>query len=359
MSRKVIAAPVTWALVSSVLLVLVLWLLFASRPGSGGSDCANPGVGAGPAVVDGRTPGVAAVTDGSATTRAAKNCDPAPTDPPSLADPDSPPPENDSKGTTRPAPMPLPTRVVGVYYKAFSENPTPLSQSVPAGANVVYLSFLQGDPPRLTVDITPQLVADVKALRAQGVRVIASAGGEDGPTNIANPDGFVQGVMDVNAQLPLDGLDWDIEDGDVWDTTNVVAISTRLKQVRGSAFAITMAPNGSLIDEYIPTAKALYDRNALDMIGQQFYGAPVTIEEAQDRVDQVVAAGIPDSRVGIGMMMPHGSDMAGKVWDLQTCIAALEEIRRDHPGLRGVYLWEANRTDTGDWTRQMSSMLLA
>jgi chitinase len=321
-------------------------------------------VGSGPALVDGLTPGLTAVTDGSATIPAAEDCDPAPTDPPNPdprvpADPDGPPPANDGKGTTGSAPMPLPTRVVGVYYKAFSENPTPLSQSVPAGANVVYLSFLQGDPPHLTVDITPQLVADVKALRARGVRVIASAGGESGPTNIANPDTFVQGVIAVNAQDPLDGLDWDIEDVDSWDTANVVAISTRLKQLRGPAFAITMAPNGSLIDAYIPTAKALYDRDALDMIGQQFYGAPVTIDEAQDRVSQVAAAGIPDSRIGIGMMMPHGTDMAGKVWDLPTCIAALQTIRRDHPRLRGVYLWEANRTDTGEWAGQMSSMLRA
>jgi chitinase len=251
--------------------------------------------------------------------------------------------------------MALPAKVVALYYMMWSNSGSPKLSTIPADVNVVNLSFLQGDPPSLVgwgAQGEASFIADAKALRARGVRIVASVGGAGGHVNIANQTAFVNGVMAVNAKVPLDGIDWDLE-GAAMGTADVVAVSQRLKSLRGPGFSVTMAPNGSNIDQYRGVAVELQKVGALDMIGQQFYDAVVSKEAAKGRIDQLVASGITQSHIGIGMMI----GTADTYWTVDESVAAVSYIKASYPGIRGGYLWESGRAGTADWVTRVGALL--
>jgi hypothetical protein len=253
------------------------------------------------------------------------------------------------------APMALPRKVVALYYMMWSNSGSPRLRTIPRGVNVVNLAFMQGDPPAI-VDWGAQgqasFVADARALRARGVRVVASVGGAGGQVTVANRSRFIAGVLALNAKTPLDGLDWDLE-GTAMDAADVVYVSRRLKQLRGRNFSITMAPNGANIDQYRSIAVQLQRVGALSLIGQQFYDAVVSKEAAQGRVAELVAAGIPQSRIAIGMMVGNQSTY----WTVAECASAVRYIKRSYPNVRGGYLWQAGNLGTADWVRRVGALL--
>jgi hypothetical protein len=256
---------------------------------------------------------------------------------------------------TSSAPMPYPTKAVALYHMMWYNAATPKLSATPAQVNVVNLAFAQGTVPTLGgwgSQTEASFIADAKALRARGVRIVVSVGGESGQMHIADRQSFVRGIMAINDKLPLDGLDWDLEGAEM-ATADVLAISAQLKALRGSAFAITMAPNGSNIDQYRAIAVQLHAAGNLDMIGQQFYDAVVSNAAARGRIDQLVAAGIPQSKIGIGMMVGDRD----VYWTVEECISAVSYIKSAYPNLRGGYLWEAGRAGTSDWARRVGSML--
>jgi hypothetical protein len=253
------------------------------------------------------------------------------------------------------APMALPAKVVALYYMMWGNSGSPRLRSIPAGVNVVNLAFLQGDRPSIVgwgAQGQRSFLADARALRARGVRIVASVGGGGGQVNIADRRGFIAGVMALNAKLPLDGLDWDLE-RTAMGASDVVYISKRLKQLRGPAFSITMAPNGSNIDHYRAVAVQLQRARALNLIGQQFYDAVVSPQAAKGRIDQLVRAGIPPSRISIGMMVGPTSHY----WTVDESVTAVRHIKGAYPGVRGGYLWESSRTGTADWVHRVGALL--
>ena len=265
--------------------------------------------------------------------------------------PGKPAPKTSAPAGSR-APMALPSKVQALYHMMWSNSGSPQLRNTPSQINVVNLAFLQGSTPTLVgwgSQSESSFLADARALRARGVRIYASVGGAHGNVNIANREAFVQGVMRLNEKLPLDGLDWDIEGGTAMAPSDVVWISKRLKQLRGRNFGITLAPNGSNIDHYRAIAVQLHRAGALDMIGQQFYDAVVSKEAAKGRVAQLVGAGIPQSKIGIGMMV--GS--TNNYWTVDECIQAVRFIKSSYPGIRGGYLWEAGRAGTSDWANRL------
>ncbi len=254
------------------------------------------------------------------------------------------------------APMKLPRKVQALYHMMWSNSGSPQLRNTPSQVNVVNLAFMQGSSPSLVgwgSQSEASFLADARALRARGTRIYISVGGAGGHVNIANREAFVQGVMKLNAKMPLDGLDWDIEGGTAMAPGDVVWISKRLKQLRGQKFGITLAPNGSNIDHYRAIAVQLQKNRALDMIGQQFYDAVVSKEAAKGRVAQLVGAGIPQSKIGIGMMVGN----TDHYWTVDECIRAVRFIKGSYPRLRGGYLWEAGRSGTSDWANRLRSHL--
>ncbi len=262
----------------------------------------------------------------------------------------------DPGGTTGTAPMPFPAKAAGLYHMMWSNSKSPKLSTTPANINVIYLAFAQGDPPSLvgwTAQGEASFVTDAKALRAKGVRMVISVGGAQGYVNTSSRQNFVNGIMNINSKIPLDGIDWDIE-GSALNAGDIVWISTELKRLRGSNFAITMAPGGGHIHSYPPVAVELHKANALDLIGWQFYDTVVSKEAALSRVNSLVSAGIPINKIGVGMMVGD----ADTYWTVDECITNFNYIKASHPNIRGGYLWEAGRAGTGDWANRVAPLLL-
>lgn len=251
-------------------------------------------------------------------------------------------------------PQPYPARVAAIYHTLFPNPTAPRLSDLPANVNVVNLAFAEGNPPRLIGGAPPvaDLARDVRDLRARGVRVMLSIGGADGEVDLRDRDSFVRGILAISDIVPLDGIDWDIERSAV-SGADVEAISRALKDRRGPTFAITMAPNGSTIDQVLPIAVALNSAGDLDMIGQQFYDAPVSVEAAAGRIRQIRDAGIPESKIGIGMMIGGGDNY----WTLEQCVENVSALYGEFPDLRGGYLWESGRPGTGEWAAQVAPVL--
>lgn len=252
--------------------------------------------------------------------------------------------------------MPYPQRVTAIYHMLWNNGTTPRLSDIPPEVNVVNLAFAQGDPLRLVgygAQSEAEYLADARALRARGVRIIASIGGAKGHTNVRNRAGVIDGLMAINDTLPLDGIDWDIEQGDI-SHDDIVAISLRMKQLRGPDFAITLAPNGSNLNEYLPIARTLHQAGALSMYAQQFYDAPVSLDAAKRRVAEAIASGIPESKIGVGMMIADGP----RHWTVEQSEANTYALKREFPDLRGGYLWEAGRAGTEEWAERVGPRLL-
>lgn len=254
------------------------------------------------------------------------------------------------------APMPYPAKAVGLYHMMWSNSGSPALSTTPANVNNVRLAFAQGDPPSLVgwaSESQSAFVAAANNLRAQGKRIILSIGGAGGHVNVGNRQAFVNGILAVNAQITLDGIDWDLE-GPSMSPTDVVWIAQQLDAARGAHMANTMVPNGSNVSQYLPVAKALQDAGLLDEYGQQFYDAVVSKEAALGRINQAIDYGIPENKISIGMMV--GS--ADVYWTIQECLDNVTWIKQQRPNLKGGYLWEAGRSGTASWASQVGALLL-
>ena len=207
----------------------------------------------------------------------------------------TPVPPRAEMGTTSPDPQPYPARVAATYSQLYADSTAPPLSEVPGSINVVNLAFAAGTPLAL-VGASPQgeeaLLRDVRLLRAQGARVVLSIGGADGSVDTSARQSFVDNVLAISERIPLDGIDWDIEQSAIVPD-DIVAISAELVHRRGPHFAVTLAPNGSTIDAYLPIARALAERGLLTMISQQFYDAPVSTADA---LRQVQRSGTPEYR---------------------------------------------------------------
>lgn len=279
------------------------------------------------------------------------------------ANPD-PEPEQPTTGTITSAPIPYPAKVAAIYFMLWKESNSPLLDNLPtssgtgAGFNVIDLAFAQFDPPRLVGFASESsdavFISKINAKRAAGIPNIVSIGGGGGYVNTANRQAFVNGIMAINSKVPVDGIDWDIESGTSFPAADALWISAELKRLRGPNFAVTMAPNGTNRPEYLASAVQMQNAGLLTMYGQQFYDAPVTKEAARDRISQAKAAGIPESKICIGIML--GSDPA-KYWTLATALTNINYLKGQFPALKGAYLWESSRTDTGNFATQAAPLL--
>lgn len=252
-------------------------------------------------------------------------------------------------------------KAVAVYKKVWSNN-TAIT-NVPSGANEIRPAFAQGSPPALTGYTSAgqsSMVAALATRRAAGARIVVSVGGAGGAINTGARADFLSGIASIRSILQgsagggLDGIDWDIEASSL-NQGDVVWISTQLKALYGNTFGITMAPNGSNVSQYLPCAVALYQAGALDHYAQQFYDATVTLAQAKGRISEALAAGLPQSVMGVGMMI--GSD--SRHWTNAQCRTYMADIRATWPGITKCYLWmEDDQTGVATtWVADMRDVI--
>jgi hypothetical protein len=255
---------------------------------------------------------------------------------------------------------------ISVYKKVWSSSSA--VTAVPSNCTQIRLAFAQESPPSLVGYTTAgqsSMVAALAARRAAGQRIVASIGGAGGDVNTSSRSTFLSGIASIKAILEgtsgggLDGIDWDIETGASFPTSDVLYISTQLKSLYGQEFAITMAPNGNNVGAYLPAAVRLHQANALDDYGQQFYDASVSLSSAKRRVSEAINAGLPASKISVGMMTTSDGGGDSRHWSLSQCTSYMTDIKNSY-GVTKCYIWtEDGHLSAGTiqtWVNNMRSV---
>lgn len=282
------------------------------------------------------------------------------------------------------APMrpPIPTygeRTRAWYNLAWSNTAAAWNQTPPR-TNEVRISFLQGDPPSIVgwgkEGSSAAYGAALQALRANGVRVIASLGGEDGHINLANRAGVINALKAFKNQIGVyDGFDIDLEGSAVPNGRgsdgkfHAVYIAEQLRAEFGGYFYVTMAPpGGSPVNAYLPVAKALYDTKTtvngaqvplLGTYGQQFYdNVTITNDAVLGRINESVGYGIPAAHTVLGMQSPSTGRLADAAytWPDQA-VVRLNYIKAKHAQIGGWYNWVMNASDRTEWDTKVGALV--
>ncbi len=260
----------------------------------------------------------------------------------------------------------LPAKVVGGYWQNWGI-PNVALRDVPASYNVVFLAFAVGVNKSSGEVQWGQYVQsdasfrdDVRLLQSQGRKVILSIGGwfdlpnqswgfSLGPDNAdARVDQFVGSIKRLRQSYGFDGIDWDLEHG--MHVPSLVAASRRLKAELGRDFLITAAPAPSN-DGYTSVALQLGDD--FDFIAPMYYdqGCSESASRAQmiNRTQQLISAGIPAYKVGLGTRSVANSGSLGDTTNvtlISTINSAWSELEGRFPALRGAYTWSINLDQT-------------
>jgi hypothetical protein len=267
------------------------------------------------------------------------------------------PPPTVTPPTPTPTPTPTgayPAKVVSVYKMMWSVNGPNLG-SISADCNEIRLAFAQGSPPALVgwgSQGQSSFLSDLAAKVAAGTRIVVSVGGAGGALQISNRTAFLAGIANIRSALGgnLHGLDWDQEIASPFNDADVVWISQQLKATYGAGFGITFATTVVNGTPYTLNAAVACSRvGALDFYGQQFYDAPVSLSAAVQRINEAIGRGIPQSQLGVGMMVGNSANY----WTNAQCRANYAAIRQQFPGIQKAYLWEASRAGTAEWCADM------
>lgn len=254
-----------------------------------------------------------------------------------------------------------PAKEIAVYKMMWSSNGPRLADIHPA-FNVIRLAFAQGDPPRM-VGWGSQGEASFRSEAAmmieRGVRFTLSLGGAGG--HVALSTSGIKSIKDKfnrpdDATLkPIDlhGVDIDVE-ASALDPVRTLVFMQACRDEFGPTFGISMAPNGTNVSQYLPIAAAAHRAGCLDSYGQQFYDVPVSELAATGRIRQALDAGLPISKIGVGMMI--GSDVS-RYWTNVQCAERVRNLRGLFPGLSRVYLWEASRGGTSQFAVDMKTII--
>jgi chitinase len=239
-----------------------------------------------------------------------------------------------------------------------------------------------------------QFIADVKAQRAKGKKVVLSLGGLNGSVTLnsaANVTNFVNSMYAIIQKYGFDGVDLDLESGSGVSMgapiqTNLVSAIKQLKAKVGSSFYLSMAPEwpyvqggyvsyGSIWGAYLPIIDGL--RSELNIIHVQYYnnGGLYTPYSngayAEGSVDMLVGgskmliegfplsygsagtfAGLRPDQVAFGV--PSGPSSANSGFVTSTtvknavdCMAKLTNCgsvkpNQAYPTFRGVMTWSIN-----------------
>lgn len=251
---------------------------------------------------------------------------------------------------------------LSVYLKMWKSSRLPgLAAAAVPGITEVRLAFLQGSPPALVgwgSQDEATVVRDAVALRARGVAVTGSIGGEDGRVDTSSLDLFVLGVTGLHRKIGLDRVDWDVE-ASALRADDVIRIAERLHTWYKTTS--TMTPSGSNVGTYLPVAVEMHKRGILAAYGQQFYDSHVPLGvanpdetgTAMGRIAQAVQDGLPPSVIQVGMMVGDDSDH----WSMDVCESNMAAIKAEWPDIGGAYLWSETHGEVAEWARRIGAVL--
>ena len=80
---------------------------------------------------------------------------------------------------------------------------------------------------------------------------------------------------------------------------------------------------------------------------------PVSLYAAKSRITEAIGYGIPENKIGVGMMIADGPNH----WTVDQSSQNIDGLKQDFPRLRGGYLWEAGRAGTDQWASRVGPQL--
>lgn len=186
----------------------------------------------------------------------------------------------------------------------------------------------------------------------KGRRISVSVGGGGYTIVISDVNAYADNILKIGDDLgvPIMGINWDWESRAFRvDAARCVAVSRRLKTLKGKDFFVSWSPNGEFKDDYRNALKNAAD--VVDEISQQFYDSVVTYDAALTEVRKYVALfGV--ERVGVGMGL--GPD--AKHWDVSECKDYMTRLRAA-TGVRITNLWwEGSTSLTNEWAAAMKKV---
>ena len=252
----------------------------------------------------------------------------------------------------------LPAKVPAVYHYTGSGT-SPTLASIPySGIRLVWVCFGIGlgsanghlDFPTPANQSMSSLQADVATLKAAGVKVGLSVGGQNRNglqiTTSTERAQFEADFATLMSTWDWDGCDIDLEDNQVsWTSSVIQTLWANLKASYGSTFINSCAPSGG-IDAWATCAGGAGTN--LDLYGQQFYDYVSTNDttrksEIKSRLDTLQGTfGLAPEQLMIGCKL-YGT--AGTVGSSTGCYAPAfseQEAKSGWSGLRGAYVWNTD-----------------
>ncbi|MEP6504625.1 MAG: chitinase [Betaproteobacteria bacterium] len=206
-----------------------------------------------------------------------------------------------------------------------SGNTYPISQ-VSANWDVIVVSFADNaGNGNISFTVDPnagteaQFIADIKAKRAAGKKVVLSVGGQNGSITLDNATmvtNFVNSAYALIQKYGFDGIDLDLENGITSGAAIQANLITAVKQLKakvGSSFYLSMAPEHPYVQggyitfagiwgAYLPIIDGL--RNELTVLHVQYYNnGSFTYDNASN---QMVSEGTVDGLVAGSLMLIEG-----------------------------------------------------
>jgi chitinase len=259
----------------------------------------------------------------------------------------------------------LPAKLVGGYWQMYQgPNVSEITTNAPQ-YNIQYASFALGTSGNGTVAFNPEFEApaalktDIAASKAHGSKWLISVGGgvpAASQTFIRNQDEANQLVSSIEPIIDaygFQGIDFDLENGPSgWDPASMRSVAVQLKAHYGSSFIVSIVPRPYESFFYNTTANLMGD--SLDLVGLQFYDYDQTHDAVylrgwiRDKVNELVADGIPPSKIMIGCITDYPEYGNGSN-SVAVYKAAFDEMEAKYPALRGVFIWETSLDKKKNW----------
>jgi Glycosyl hydrolases family 18 len=266
---------------------------------------------------------------------------------------------------------PLPAKVLACYYAAWDTRTFRISD-VPMDFNAIYLFHAKPNGPpvdRSWINVgdgsfrfdhhAEVTASQVQRCRVRGQKVILTVGGERAGFNFDNRDKSRNFVDSFRAMYDafggLDGCDFNNFEAKVGSSpAEMIWIAQQLKSLYGPHFAITAPPEPNSLEDRA-MLKAMADAGVLSWAAPQFYGWPGF--NAAGFISNRTGDWVRDlgaDKVVLGLAANYANGPS-----LQDCIREWETVRGRHPGIRGMFCWNAqfNLAGGNTWGKMMKARL--